>query len=106
MDGQKEAALVAEQKKNVLENGAYSIYGPDNGDIMIDTLELHAGNGAKRILKVKSITKKEINLNARRNPRSKLIGQFSEDFRGGHTSRLREPLVLEALKNCKFLTIC
>lgn len=63
MDEQKEAKPVSpEQNKNVLENGTYSIYGPDNGDIMIDTLELHAGNGAKRIWKVKSITKKEITL--------------------------------------------
>jgi len=49
-----------EQKKNVLENGTYSMYGPENGDISIDTLELHAGSGAKRIWKVKSLTKQEI----------------------------------------------
>ncbi len=54
--------VTAEQKKNVLENGTYSVYGPDSGAIEFDTLELHAGNGAKRIWKVKSMTEKEINL--------------------------------------------
>lgn len=57
MENQKETSS---EKKNILENGAYSIYGPDNGDIMIDTLELHSGLGAKRIWKVKSISQKEI----------------------------------------------
>ncbi len=49
-----------EQKNNILENGTYSVYGPDSGEIQFDTLELHAGSGAKRIWKVKSITEKEI----------------------------------------------
>ncbi|MBM3232966.1 hypothetical protein FJZ18_02255 [Candidatus Pacearchaeota archaeon] len=50
----------SQEKKNVLENGTYSVYGPDSGEIQFDTLELHAGNGAKRIWKVKSMTAKEI----------------------------------------------
>lgn len=63
MDEQKEAQPESSGvKKNVLENGTYSIYGPDSGDIMIDTIELHAGSGAQRVWKVKSITKKEITL--------------------------------------------
>ena len=62
MDEQKEAEQAPASKKSVLENGTYSIYGPDNGDIMVDTIELHAGSGAQRIWKVKSITKKEITL--------------------------------------------
>ena len=63
MDEQKEVnSGAANQKNNVLENGTYSIYGPNNGDIMIDTIELHAGSGAQRVWKVKNITKKEITL--------------------------------------------
>ncbi len=58
MEATKEVS--AEQKKNVLENGTYSVYGPDSGAIEFDTLELHAGSGAKRIWKVKSMTNKEI----------------------------------------------
>ena len=49
-----------EIQKNVLENGTYSIYGPDNGEIMIDKIELHSGSGAKRIWKVEKFSKKEI----------------------------------------------
>ena len=60
MEHQREVS--AEQKKNVLENGTYSVYGPDSGSITIDTLELHAGTGEKRIWKVKSISAKEITL--------------------------------------------
>jgi hypothetical protein len=47
-------------KKNVLENGTYSFYGPDSGDISLDKLELHSGSGAKRVWKVKSFTPKEV----------------------------------------------
>ena len=49
-----------ENNKNVLENGTYSIYGPDNGDISFDTIELHAGSGAKRIWKVESFDREKI----------------------------------------------
>lgn len=48
------------KEKNVLENGTYSVYGPDSGDIMMDKIELHSGAGAKRIWKVKSFSPKEI----------------------------------------------
>lgn len=48
------------EKKNVLENGTYSVYGPDNGDISFDIMELHSGSGAKRIWKVKSMSSEEI----------------------------------------------
>lgn len=49
-----------EKKENILETGNYTILGPDSGDVMIDTIELNAGNGAQRIWKVKTISKKEI----------------------------------------------
>ena len=63
MEEQKEAQSQSPMaKNNVLENGTYSIYGPENGEIMIDTIELHAGSGAQRIWKVKRISKKEITL--------------------------------------------
>ncbi len=58
MENPKEVSI--EQKKNVLENGEYAIYGPDSGAIEFNTLELQAGSGAKRIWKVKSMTNKEI----------------------------------------------
>jgi len=82
------------KEKNVIENGVYSVYGLDSGEISFDTekinlrkffilvyekqinfrgaqeleyiwrvldkIELHAGSGAKRIWKVKSISQKEI----------------------------------------------
>lgn len=48
--------------KNVLENGTYSIYGPDSGGIQFDKIELHSGSGAKRIWKVKSFDAKNIAL--------------------------------------------
>lgn len=46
--------------KNVLENGTYSVYGPDSGEITFDRIELHAGTGAKRIWKIKSMDQKQI----------------------------------------------
>lgn len=49
-----------EVEKNVLENGTYSIYGPDNGDISFDTMELHSGSGAKRIWKVEEFGRDKI----------------------------------------------
>ena len=55
-----------EEVKNVLENGTYSIYGPDSGEVMIDKIELHSGSGAKRIWKVKSINPKEISFKIER----------------------------------------
>lgn len=49
-----------EKGKNVLENGTYSIYGPDNGDITFDRLELHAGSGAIRKWKIETFSKEKI----------------------------------------------
>ena len=51
---------MAEEAKNILEKGDYEIRGPDNGDIYIDTIELNAGSGAKRIWKVESLSKEKI----------------------------------------------
>jgi hypothetical protein len=48
------------QNKNVLENGTYSIYGPDNGEITFDVLELHAGSGAVRKWKVEEFGRDKI----------------------------------------------
>jgi len=56
MEEQKEV----EKKKNVLENGTYSVYGPENGDISFDVLELHAGSGAKRVWKVEEFGRDKI----------------------------------------------
>lgn len=64
MEEQKEVEEVNKEenknKVNVLENGTYSVYGPENGDISFDTLELHAGSGAKRIWKVESFSADKI----------------------------------------------
>ena len=61
MDEQKEdVASIQEKQKNVLENGTYSIYGPENGDISFDTMELHAGSGATRIWKVESFGRDKV----------------------------------------------
>lgn len=49
-----------EKKKNVLENGTYSVYGPENGEISFDVLELHADSGAKRIWKVESFSAEKV----------------------------------------------
>ena len=49
-----------EKEKNVLENGTYSIYGPDNGEIVFDTIELHAGSGAVRKWKVEQFGQDKI----------------------------------------------
>ncbi len=49
-----------EPQRNILENGTYSIYGPDNGDIAFDKIELHAGSGAKRIWKVEQFDREKI----------------------------------------------
>jgi len=48
------------KEKNVLENGTYTIYGPDNGDISFDTLELHAGSGAVRRWKITEFSREKI----------------------------------------------
>jgi hypothetical protein len=48
------------EPKNVLEKGTYLVHGPDSGEISFDKLELHAGSGAKRIWKVKSMNEKEV----------------------------------------------
>lgn len=63
MEEKKEAEdqkQTEEKNKNVLENGTYSIYGPDNGDISFDTIELHAGGGAKRIWKVEEFGRDKV----------------------------------------------
>jgi hypothetical protein len=57
MEDKKETGL---KEKNTLENGTYSIYGPENGDITFDTLELHAGSGAKRVWKVEEFSREKI----------------------------------------------
>ncbi len=59
MDEQKEAIEKDSKNKNVLENGTYSIYGPENGDINFDKLELHAGSGATRVWKIESFDKEK-----------------------------------------------
>ena len=56
----EEKKEVVENKKNVLENGTYSVYGPENGDINFDTLELHSGSGAKRIWKVEELGRDKV----------------------------------------------
>ncbi len=58
MEEKREVA--EEKKKNVLENGTYSIYGPENGDIVFDTMEIHAGSGAQRIWKVEEFGRDKI----------------------------------------------
>ena len=58
MDTKKEESK--SKNENVLENGSYSIYGPENGDITFDTIELHAGSGAKRIWKVEEFSREKI----------------------------------------------
>ena len=50
----------SEKNTNVLENGTYSIYGPETGDVMFDMLELHSGAGAKRVWKIESFSKEKI----------------------------------------------
>ena len=61
MEEQKEAVNTKEEtSRNVLENGTYSVYGPDNGDISFDTIELHSGSGAKRVWKVESFGKDKV----------------------------------------------
>lgn len=49
-----------EAERNLLEFGEYRMFGPDNGDISIDTIELKSVTGANRIWKVKSIDRKQI----------------------------------------------
>lgn len=51
-----------ETEKNLLEFGEYRMFGPDNGDIMIDRIELKSVSGAHRIWKVKSLDKKQVSL--------------------------------------------
>lgn len=60
MEEQKKAIEKNSKNKNVLENGTYSIYGPENGDINFDTLELHAGSGATRVWKIESFDKEKV----------------------------------------------
>jgi len=52
-----------EENKNLLEVGTYEFLGPDNGDINIDKIVLNSGSGAKRIWKVKSLSREEIVFN-------------------------------------------
>lgn len=49
-----------ETEKNLLEFGEYRMFGPENGDISIDRIELKSVTGANRIWKVKSIDRKSI----------------------------------------------
>lgn len=46
--------------KNLLELGEYRMFGPDNGDISIDRIELKSATGANRIWRIKSLDKKQI----------------------------------------------
>lgn len=68
-DGEEDKESVKEEIKdekkqeptlNILENGAYQIRGPENGDIQFDTIELRSQSGARRIWKVKEFSPKEI----------------------------------------------
>ena len=52
--------IPAPENKNLLEYGEYRIFGPENGDISIDKMELKSVTGANRIWKVKSLDKKQI----------------------------------------------
>lgn len=45
---------------NLLEFGEYRMFGPDNGDISIDRIELKSVTGANRVWKIKSIDRKQI----------------------------------------------
>ena len=47
-------------KPNLLEFGEYRMFGPDNGDISIDRIELKSVTGANRIWKIKSLDRKQI----------------------------------------------
>lgn len=55
-----EPAPSKETEKNLLEFGEYRMFGPDNGDISIDRIELKSVTGATRIWKVKSLDRKQI----------------------------------------------
>lgn len=57
MEQKKEDVAV---KKNVLENGMYSIYGPENGEIVVDKIELHSDSNRKRVWKVHKFSADEI----------------------------------------------
>ncbi|MDP1695415.1 MAG: hypothetical protein Q8L29_00705 [archaeon] len=46
--------------KTLLELGEYRMFGPDNGDILIDRIELKSATGANRIWRIKSLDKKQI----------------------------------------------
>ncbi len=46
--------------EQLLESGNYFLKGSPDGNISIDTLELHNHEGKKRIWKVKNINAKEI----------------------------------------------
>jgi len=48
------------EKANLLEFGEYRMFGPDNGDILIDRIELKSVTGANRMWKVKFIDQKQI----------------------------------------------
>jgi hypothetical protein len=49
-----------ENLPNTIEAGQYTIYGPDNGEISVDRIELKSITGANRVWKVKSLDKKQI----------------------------------------------
>lgn len=48
------------QEPNLLEFGEYRMFGPENGDISINKIELKSVTGAHRIWKVKSLDQKQI----------------------------------------------
>lgn len=48
------------KEEDLLESGSYFVKGSLNGNISIDTIELHSNSGQKRIWKVRNITAKEI----------------------------------------------
>ena len=45
---------------NLLEFGEYRMFGPDNGNISIDKIELKSVTGAHRVWKIKSLDRKQI----------------------------------------------
>lgn len=49
-----------QKERNILEQGAYQIVGPDSGAIELDKIELKSTSGNTRIWKVESFSDKEI----------------------------------------------
>ena len=55
-----EPVPTAKTEPNLLEFGEYRMFGPDNGDINIDRIEVKSVTGAHRIWKIKSLDAKQI----------------------------------------------